>query len=188
MNNTITSREALLNAAKKSAYQNGLSKINIRRIASDCGVAVGTVYNYFPSKADMIVAILEDFWQDVFQNSVCGTPSERSFPDFFEQLFNRLNTSLRQFEQKFLAEIAQLSLSEKEKGRKTEARYWQHILDALRNALERDDAVLPQIWGEHFTKEQFSQFAFVNLMSLLRAGKEDCSFFLQVLRKLLYQQ
>lgn len=55
-------RERLLAEAKRQVNENGYSSMTIRSVATACGVGVGTVYNYFPSK-DMLVAsfMLEDW-------------------------------------------------------------------------------------------------------------------------------
>ena len=55
-------REKLLEEAKSQVMEQGYSAMTIRSVASACGVGVGTVYNYFPSK-DMLVAsfMLEDW-------------------------------------------------------------------------------------------------------------------------------
>ena len=60
-------REIILSEAKDIAMKEGISNINISccclRIV---GIAIGTVYNYFPSKGDLLVAIIEDFWEGAF--------------------------------------------------------------------------------------------------------------------------
>ena len=58
-------KEDIIAEAKRQASENGYSNLSIKSIASACGVAVGTIYNYFPSK-DMLVAsfILSD-WLEV---------------------------------------------------------------------------------------------------------------------------
>lgn len=55
-------REKLLSEARRQVMEQGYSTMTIRSVASACGVGVGTVYNYFPSK-DMLVAsfMLEDW-------------------------------------------------------------------------------------------------------------------------------
>lgn len=57
-------RENLLKEARKQVMEQGYSAMTIRSVAGACGVGVGTVYNYFPSK-DMLVAsfMLEDWEQ-----------------------------------------------------------------------------------------------------------------------------
>ncbi len=62
-------KEDILAEAKRQARENGYSNLSIKSIASSCGVAVGTIYNYFPSK-DMLVAsfILAD-WLEVLKRA-----------------------------------------------------------------------------------------------------------------------
>lgn len=56
-------RDALLDEARRQIAERGYKATTIRSIASECGIAVGTVYNYFSSK-DMIIAsfMLEDWF------------------------------------------------------------------------------------------------------------------------------
>lgn len=63
-------RERLLEEAKCQVMEKGYSSMTIRSVAKACGVSVGTVYNYFPSK-DMLVAgfMLED-WQQCMERIV----------------------------------------------------------------------------------------------------------------------
>ena len=55
-------REQLLAVAKKQIEERGYANTTIRSVAGECGLAVGTVYNYFKSK-DMLIAtfVVEDW-------------------------------------------------------------------------------------------------------------------------------
>jgi AcrR family transcriptional regulator len=55
-------RELLLLEARRQAEENGYGAVTVRSVAKECGIGLGTVYNYFPSK-DMLIAsfILEDW-------------------------------------------------------------------------------------------------------------------------------
>lgn len=52
----------LLEEAKKQMAEAGYSAMTIRSVAKACGVGVGTVYNYFSSKNDMIAAFMLEEW------------------------------------------------------------------------------------------------------------------------------
>lgn len=54
----------LIKEAQKQLEQTGYGSITIRSIAKACGVGVGTVYNYFPSKDDLLATYLLSDWKD----------------------------------------------------------------------------------------------------------------------------
>ena len=54
-------RVAIRDAARALFRQFGVKKTSIREIAARAGVAVGTVYLYFPSKDDLVVACVGAF-------------------------------------------------------------------------------------------------------------------------------
>lgn len=68
-------RDQLMLEAKRQIAEQGYKCTTIRSVASGCGVAVGTVYNYFSSK-DMLIAsfILQD-WVDCVR-SISAQPKE----------------------------------------------------------------------------------------------------------------
>src|ERR1700752_5204428 len=51
-------RSAILAAARDAAAENGMSAVQIAPVAVRANVAAGTVYRYFPSKADLISALI----------------------------------------------------------------------------------------------------------------------------------
>lgn len=56
-------REQLMETAKSQIGRNGYSGTTIRSVAAECGIAVGTVYNYFPSKEVLIASFLSEDWR-----------------------------------------------------------------------------------------------------------------------------
>ena len=53
-------RERLVNAAVEEFAREGYDAANINRITQAAGVATGTIYNYFPSKKELMLAILSE--------------------------------------------------------------------------------------------------------------------------------
>ena len=53
----------LIEEAKKQLLEAGYGALTIRSVAGGCGVGVGTVYNYFPSKDALVAAYMLQDWK-----------------------------------------------------------------------------------------------------------------------------
>lgn len=53
-------RSRILDAALGLVSELGASGMSMRRLASSCGLNVATIYHYFPSKADLLEALIEE--------------------------------------------------------------------------------------------------------------------------------
>ena len=59
-------REAFSDAiAQLKSDAEGLDSLNMRSVARACQVALGSLYNYFPSKDDLLLATVESVWRVV---------------------------------------------------------------------------------------------------------------------------
>jgi AcrR family transcriptional regulator len=56
---TSAAKQRLLDTADRLFYQEGFRAVGIDRIIAEAGVAKMTLYTYFPSKDDLIVAVLQ---------------------------------------------------------------------------------------------------------------------------------
>src|SRR5213080_1877974 len=57
-------RSAILAAARDTASNGGMAAVQIAPVAVRANVAAGTVYRYFPSKADLISELIADVSRD----------------------------------------------------------------------------------------------------------------------------
>lgn len=55
-------RESLIQEAKKQITEHGYSAFSIRAVAKACGIATGTVYNYFESKEMLVASFMAEDW------------------------------------------------------------------------------------------------------------------------------
>lgn len=55
-------RETILCNSKAMLLGQGYEKLTIRSVAATCHVAVGTIYNYFPSKDVLVASVMLEDW------------------------------------------------------------------------------------------------------------------------------
>ena len=66
MNTAVTSKEEILKTSRELIRRQGWAAVSIRSVAASCGVSVGSIYNYFDSKTDLIGATVESVWCEIF--------------------------------------------------------------------------------------------------------------------------
>ncbi len=55
--------EEILMVGRDLLDESGYQEFSMRAVAAHCGIGVGTLYNYFPSKQQMVAAILRADWE-----------------------------------------------------------------------------------------------------------------------------
>ena len=61
---TESSKEAILEAARRTAQARGYGGLNFRDIAAAVGIKAASIYHHFPSKADLGVAVAKRYWEN----------------------------------------------------------------------------------------------------------------------------
>ena len=57
----------LLRCARDILQNEGYGALTMRRVAGSCNIALGTIYNYFPSKEVLSAAVMLEDWQTALQ-------------------------------------------------------------------------------------------------------------------------
>lgn len=88
-------KEQIIQEAKRQVIEQGYQNTTIRSVASGCGIAVGTVYNYFKSKDVLIASFILQDWL-ICVDTVRTYPKE-STKDYLSFIY----TSLIRFSKKY---------------------------------------------------------------------------------------
>lgn len=54
----------IIDCATETFLEEDFQEIDIRKIAKKCGIAVGTVYNYFPNKTTIMHEVFQSLWEE----------------------------------------------------------------------------------------------------------------------------
>ena len=60
----VNLEDRLIQEARKQISESGYGATTIRSVAKGCGVGVGTVYNYFPSKEALVATFMLSDWKE----------------------------------------------------------------------------------------------------------------------------
>ena len=93
-------RRLLLKAAAAEFAQHGYYGANVNRIAAAAGFSVGTVYNYFPSKRELMLAFIDEIG-GIHVNFVIDQVKQETEPSqrvrsFFKAGFEFVRENLRE--------------------------------------------------------------------------------------------
>lgn len=186
MKNTEQGRARILHAAQQIVDAQGALQLSIRAVAAACQLSVGSIYNYYPTKAALVNDLVEDFWATALRGLEPHPLSMGGFLDCFLAVYLKLQEALAQKPPGWLDQLLLLQASES-----PEALAESEGLGALRlfflSALAQDPAISPDLWDDLFTWEAFVEFALTHLLAMVRTGQPDCDYFSLVLRKVLYQ-
>lgn len=176
-----TLRDTLLGHARRMGREEGFEAINIRTLAKEAGVSVGTVYNYFDNKDDILLALTEAYWRGTLaemRGAIGGTSFVLQVEAIYAFLRDRMDTAG--------AELMG-SLRDVERAGRDRMQSMQQVLrGALVQRMDQDASIPATIWTDAFTREQYADFVLMNLLLLLRMGAPDIDFFLEIIQKTLY--
>lgn len=178
-------RKVILSKAKEIAINEGITKINIRTVAKNSGISIGTVYNYFPSKTDLLVAVIENFWEGAFEDFDWRSLIANDFYENLEKVYSVLHHYLHNFKENWLEQLALLKTQEKLIGRHKEDEYFQKMYGKIKLLIDMDNNLQQYPWTETISKEIMAEFIFENMLIMLKKDKKDMKIFIEVLKKIM---
>ncbi len=185
INTSITSREAILAACTDLVAEKGLDAVNMRSVAARCGVAVGSVYNYFPSKADLLAAAIQAVWQEIFD-----TTREDAPPDGFAArvawLFARVRAGAGRYPNFFSSHSITLAREGRGKAKEKMQSYFAYMRRELLAAVQADKRVRETAFSPAFTQEAFVDFVFQSLLSMLMSGAQTPDVLIEMIKRAIY--
>ena len=178
-----TLRETLLELARSIVDAEGIDALNIRAIAQRAGVAAGTIYNYFSSKEEILLALTEEYWKQILLEMETVITAD-SFCEQLIKIYVFLKERIDQSAGKLMSSLGGL-----EPVGQTRMASMQSALEAsLIKRMEQDAKVREDIWNGQFNKGQFARFIMGNMLMLLKskAPMADLYFFVEIIKKIIY--
>ena len=185
MNPEKTSKEAIMQVCRRIVSEKGLQALNMRSVAKECHIALGTLYNYYSDKDDLLIATVESVWKDIFHMNQ-GCEAIVSFPEYVNHLFQCIQKGAGEYPNFFTSHSIGIANLGKDKAKGMMERCFVHMKSAMLTVLNSDSGVDSNVFSEAFTKTDFIDFVFDNMLLQLAHGREDSKILVEIINRVVY--
>lgn len=177
-------KELILDQAKKLLHDEGYSKISIRRIAKECDIAVGTIYNYFPTKKELIVEMMTEFWKEYFYDIHIIINSDEDIYVKLKKIYDILEEFIKRFKTVWLNTEIYSTPDYIESGLKRENIYINKLIKVIEELLKKEMYNNINSKVEKQDAYEMASFIIMNFISMIQMPYMEYEVFEKILKKL----
>lgn len=185
MNRSVTSKEDILAAARQLLLEEGSGALGMRNVAAACGVAVGSIYNYFPSKSALVSATIESIWAEMFR-PFTAVACYDSFADAVASLLTALDEGVAHFPGFFSLHALTFAAGDKAEGRARMMALFDVLRDKLVQALAADANVREDVFDGALSPETFAGYVLTLAISQRIHAGGNGDALLKMVRSCIY--
>ena len=123
----------------------------MRAVAGECGIALGTLYNYFSDKEELLISTISSIWKDLFQLSPRENRDNTLFTEYVETMFKSVRERISVCPDIFTTHSAVIANSGKNRALNEMERCTSEICGTLLTVLREDSAVSVDAFGDGLT-------------------------------------
>jgi AcrR family transcriptional regulator len=133
-------KQLILGKAKEILYNQGYHKLSMRSLSKECDIALGTIYNYYPTKKELIVEMMADYWQNYLDSVEEIVNSNEDIYIKLNGIFNELEIFIKNFRQYWLTPELYDSREYVEGGLKKEYIFMGKLIEMVEDILIKEQA------------------------------------------------
>ncbi len=185
-NKAIISKQQILETAYDLFRAEDSHAISIRGVASACGVSVGSIYNYFPTKSALVAEIVGMFWEKSLHREMFIAESDENFVAFCERLMGDLEETLEEFRRDWLGKLMALDSDSVAEIRRREEAAFRHIRKGLALVISHDRDIKLDVLDEGAGPDELATLVWGSMVSSLEHGDESCKVLFTLMKTSLY--
>lgn len=177
-------KQLILGEAKRILYSEGYSKLSMRNISKACGIALGTIYNYYPTKHDLVIGMMTDYWKENMNKLESIGSTEGSFYDKLDKLFDQLSGFIKTFRDEWLNPEFYAQPDYVRRGTKEEILYVDKLTDLIEGILDRE--IKAGRIKSRIPAREAARFILMNFVTIMQMPVFEYSSFKKILKEIIY--
>lgn len=173
-------KQLILGKAKEILYDDGYQRLSMRNVAKACDIALGTIYNYYPTKKDLVVEMMTEYWHEYICKVQAIVNSEYDFYVKLENIFSDLKNFIKTFKDVWLKPELYDNPDYVKSGADREYIYIEKLIRLIEKILIKDNRVKSNP-GSYET----ARFIVMNFITIIQMPVFKYTDFEIILKKLL---
>ncbi|MDR3598003.1 TetR/AcrR family transcriptional regulator [Clostridium sp.] len=173
-------QKLILSKAKEILYNEGYPKLTMRNVSKACDIALGTIYNYYPTKKELVVEMMTDYWREYMDVTQDIAISNYEFYDKLNKIFDTLSVFIKTFKDAWLKPKLYDNPDYVSYGMEREHIYIEKLVHLIEDILIKDNKVNNSL-GYYET----AKFIVMNFITIIQMPAFKYSSFEVVLKELL---
>jgi len=178
-------RQMILEEAKKILYSEGYSKLSMRSISKACGIALGTIYNYYPTKHDLVAGMIADYWSENMGRLEEIAAAEGPFYEKLDRIFGELSGFIKTFRDVWLNPEFYAQPDRVRRGTEEENLYMDRLAAILEGILEKE--ISEGRLKSRVAAKEASRFILMNFVTIIQMPAFGYRDFRKILKEIIYQ-
>ncbi|WP_373482717.1 TetR/AcrR family transcriptional regulator [Acetobacterium sp.] len=159
-------KQLILSHAKEILYQQGYQKLSMRTLSKACGIALGTIYNYYPTKKDLVFEMMTDYWQRFLDAIAEIIAADADIYLKLNRVFNELEIFIRNFRQYWLTPELYGDQAYSEGGLQQDHRFIDQLIDLI--AAELTSAAAENTIQIRLGAQETAKFIILNCITIVQ--------------------
>lgn len=177
--------QLILDTARKILFDKGYSELSMRNVAKECGIAIGTIYNYFPTKRDLVVDMMSVYWREYFIVLEKLIKDDSSFFPKLQNIFKELEACIKTFKEVWLKPELYHTPDYVEKGLVKEDIYMDRLIRKLEDFLVNESLKVDSVIKLKFDSYETAKFILLNFITIIQMPSFSYQSFELFLKELL---
>lgn len=175
----------IIEHAGKILEQQGYEALSMRAIAKSCGIATGTIYNYFPTKRELLLQMMADYWETNFAviDEISGSGAELFFN--LKKIFAVIEEFVLQFRDVWAGMRQESENSNQTENIHHNHDYMKRLAEKIEMLLIKEEQLHPAACHYPLSAKELAWFIVQNQMMICHMRHFSYSSWEQLLRKML---
>ncbi len=181
----IISKETILRESRDIVAKEGLNALSIRKLAKNSNVAVGTIYNYFSSKDELMISTIESVWEDILSLDQARLDTD-NFIEYLSNIFKDLSLGIEKYPNFFNIHSLSFKAQNIGKAKDSMTNYIEKVSVNMMEILDKDPNIRKDAFDDDFTKDDLLEFILKTIHSFIAENNHNKDLILKIIKKLIY--